>query len=80
MIKNKSPATNSNQCLGRYADKLLMISKMQKMVYPQKGFTGLDMKRIHGGTIACENENGFIRNRWEVRSSCTGSTQLSRGA
>lgn len=60
MIKNKSPATNSNQCLGRYADKLLMISKMYKMVYPQRGFTGLDMKRIHGGIIVAENENEFM--------------------
>ena len=59
---NESPAIKSNQCLGQYADKLLIISKMQKLVYPQLGFTGLDMKRIHGGMIACEDKNELIRN------------------
>jgi len=37
------------------------------MFYPQRGFTGLDMKRIHGGNIVAENENELIRNRWESR-------------
>ena len=32
------------------------------MFYPQRGFTGLDMKRIHGGNIVAENENELIRN------------------